>query len=593
MAFQIADLYATIRADSTRFDRTVDTTKVSCVQLQGQMDKLGIMSEKRMQQMSVAADRMARYARIAFAAITGVAALSIREFMSQQKAEEMLDSALRNTGQSLEEFGPKLRAASEELQRLTVYADDVTLGLMAQSINLGATGNQIEIYTREAIGLATALKMDVGTALRYITLAHQGEFTMLRRYIPALRQTEDATEQLTIITRLAASGFSQAQAETKTLAGRIAQLKNEISDTAEAIGASLAPSLETALELVRDTITPVRELAIEYKNLAAAIQLVTLALVAGVSAGKIGAIAKGLGKALVSAPGLIAAFATSQALMVYGARKHKQAFQAPYPRAAEPVVPGATLEEIDAQVEATKRLLKWNEELADSSKSKRGRMQWGVEAAGFRSDLFALYEKRIELLKETGEVAEASEKEQLDLFEEHLKALENWDTVATDIERSRMTAHEREMVEMQETVDGMRKTAEAAGKWEQERTNILTYALDQREAIKAKYLQKDIDAINERFRQMADVRAELESEAESRARARVGAQRGASAFSSIAGVAQQIQEAIFKKGEEAQQVAELKKQTLIAKDQLSAERTIRDLMQKNMLIPIPFLTWGS
>lgn len=56
---------------------------------------------------------------------------------------------------------------------------------------------------------------------------------MLRRYIPALRSTTDATEQLRIITEFAARGFEIAEAQAETTSGAIAQMMNAVSDLAE------------------------------------------------------------------------------------------------------------------------------------------------------------------------------------------------------------------------------------------------------------------------------------------------------------------------------------------------------------------------
>ena len=210
------------------------------------------------------------------AAVVGVLKLQA----DQQKAELMLDAALKATGQSVDALSEKLRKAAAEFQKATVYGDEFTLGLMAQAINLGAVGNEIEQYTRESIGLATALKMDLGTALRYTVLAHQNEFTMLRRYIPALRSTEDAVEQLAIIMRVANQGFEQAQEESKTFAGQLAQLKNRLGDLGETLGQALVPAITKMLKSISPFITQFRAWAIANQELAATFVGVSLGILA-------------------------------------------------------------------------------------------------------------------------------------------------------------------------------------------------------------------------------------------------------------------------------------------------------------------------
>jgi hypothetical protein len=135
-------------------------------------------------------------------------------------------------------------AFASSIQQATVYGDEEVLSLMQLMKSLGVTSNKLEQATRMAIGLAAATGRDVRSMSMYIALAQQGEFTMLRRYIPALRATTDATEQLQIITEFAAAGFEIAKAKAETASGAIQQMKNAYSDVAEVIGDSFLPSMK-------------------------------------------------------------------------------------------------------------------------------------------------------------------------------------------------------------------------------------------------------------------------------------------------------------------------------------------------------------
>ena len=266
MAFQIADLYSTLSIRGAS-------------KLQGDLNNVSA----RLKRVSASMQGVARAARRGFL-IMGAAVVGVLKLQAdQQKAELMLDAALKATGQSVDALSEKLRKAAAEFQKATVYGDEFTLGLMAQAINLGAVGNEIEQYTRESIGLATALKMDLGTALRYTVLAHQNEFTMLRRYIPALRSTEDAVEQLAIIMRVANQGFEQAQEESKTFAGQLAQLKNRLGDLGETLGQALVPAITKMLKSISPFITQFRAWAIANQELAATFVGVSLGILAVVA----------------------------------------------------------------------------------------------------------------------------------------------------------------------------------------------------------------------------------------------------------------------------------------------------------------------
>jgi len=167
-----------------------------------------------------------------------------RAAMKQEDALFLLEAALKTAGEYSVGTMRKFEEFAASIQQLTVYGDEEVLALMQLMKSLGVTSNSLEQATRMAIGLAAATGRDVRSMSMYIALAQQGEFTMLRRYIPALRSTTDATEQLRIITEFAAAGFEIAKAKAETASGAISQMKNAYSDAAEVIGDSFLPSMK-------------------------------------------------------------------------------------------------------------------------------------------------------------------------------------------------------------------------------------------------------------------------------------------------------------------------------------------------------------
>lgn len=165
--------------------------------------------------------------------------------MKQEDALFLLEAALKTAGEYSVGTMRKFEEFAASIQQLTVYGDEEVLALMQLMKSLGVTSNSLEQATRMAIGLAAATGRDVRSMSMYIALAQQGEFTMLRRYIPALRSTTDATEQLRIITEFAAAGFEIAKAKAETASGAIQQMKNAYSDVAEIIGDAFLPSMKT------------------------------------------------------------------------------------------------------------------------------------------------------------------------------------------------------------------------------------------------------------------------------------------------------------------------------------------------------------
>ncbi len=208
--------------------------------------------------MRVAA-KMALAVVAAFAAVTIAAWKFAKVAMVQERAEMLLDAALKATGHSVAKYGKELRKAASEIQKVTTFGDEFLLSLMATGINLGVSADKIEEVTKLAIGLAVALKMDLATSMRYTTLATMGETTMLGRYIPALRGVTDATEKFNIVQKVALAGFQQAQADTKTTTGALEQLKNMLGDVAEMIGKKLLKPIKAMTQWFLDNTDAIKK----------------------------------------------------------------------------------------------------------------------------------------------------------------------------------------------------------------------------------------------------------------------------------------------------------------------------------------------
>lgn len=135
---------------------------------------------------------------------------------------------------------PKYKAAASEIQSMTTIGDEASLAIMAQNLNLGVNADKLDESVKGTIGLAKALGIANESAARYYALAESGETTVLRRYLPALRQAKDKTEEMRIIQEAANRGFAQARAETNTLAGAKQQLANSTGDLKERFGELLS-----------------------------------------------------------------------------------------------------------------------------------------------------------------------------------------------------------------------------------------------------------------------------------------------------------------------------------------------------------------
>lgn len=197
-------------------------------------------------------DKMVRYAKWGALAIAGALALATKAAMKQQDAQFLLAAALKISGEWTLALQHRFEAFAASVQQATIYGDEEVLQLMQLQKSLGVTSDKLEEAAKMSIGLATATGRDVRSMAMYIALAQQGEFTMLRRYIPALRSTTDATEQLRIITEFAAAGFKLAEERAKTGSGALRQMWNALGDVAEVIGGALLPGLTKTFKRIKE-----------------------------------------------------------------------------------------------------------------------------------------------------------------------------------------------------------------------------------------------------------------------------------------------------------------------------------------------------
>jgi len=197
-------------------------------------------------------DKMVRIAKWGALAIAGALTLATRAAMKQQDAVFLLTAALKIAGEWTQTIENRFRAFAASIQKATIYGDEEVLALMQLQKSLGVTADKLELAAKQAIGLATATGRDIRSMAMYIALAQQGEFTMLRRYIPALRATTDETEQLEIITRVCAEGFKLAEERAKTTSGGLKQMWNALGDVSEKIGGALLPAITDSAKAIKE-----------------------------------------------------------------------------------------------------------------------------------------------------------------------------------------------------------------------------------------------------------------------------------------------------------------------------------------------------
>lgn len=176
---------------------------------------------------------------------------SIQAFGQQEMATQKLAAAIRSHGGNVAETLPIMQNFASEIQRITTYGDEQVLAMQSMATSMGVTADQMDSVIRSAIGLASALNMDVMTAVKASSAAIQGKTGMLQEYIPSLAKCKAENEKLAQVQKLSASGFAQAKAEAETNIGKLRQLANAWGDLAETVGGMFAPAAADVAVLLK------------------------------------------------------------------------------------------------------------------------------------------------------------------------------------------------------------------------------------------------------------------------------------------------------------------------------------------------------
>lgn len=194
---------------------------------------------KSMQGFGQSALRIGKFFATGFlaagAAVAGFAAKAIAAYSAQEKAEQSLAAAINTHGQSAAALIPELKRVADAIQDETGAADDATLAGMAKMRMLGVQTSKLGEAARAVVALKS-VGLEEAAAQKAVAMAMQGNYSMLNRYVPALRDAKTEAEKATIVNELFARGYDQQKAVLGTVSGQWGLLKNRLGDVWEEIG---------------------------------------------------------------------------------------------------------------------------------------------------------------------------------------------------------------------------------------------------------------------------------------------------------------------------------------------------------------------
>lgn len=253
--------------------------------------RVGVLSESTGKMESVMTGAMmnigAQLSNLAMK-VPSFAAATIQAFGRQEMAVQKVSEAIRAQGGRVSEVLPIMQNLASEIQRITTYGDEQVLEMQAMASAMGVNAAQMEGAIRTAIGLSTALGMDVMTATKAASAAVQGKTTALQEYIPALSKCTTEAEKLAEVQKLAASGFAQAEAGVDTLDGRLKQCANAWGDLQEVVGEAFAPAIKNVATMLRAVCELITSMPVAVK----ALTLSLTSLAVGFAFTKVGGLLK-------------------------------------------------------------------------------------------------------------------------------------------------------------------------------------------------------------------------------------------------------------------------------------------------------------
>lgn len=233
---------------------------------------------------------MTRQTKMLQSAVALVSAAAIVRFGSQSvKAYRDAEKAQAKLAQSFAKF-PKLadttigamRSMNAELQKSTIYDDDVTAAMQARLAMYDLTGQQLRELTPLVMDYASATGQDLASAGDAIGKSLLGNTRALKAVGISYKATGDrARDYAAIQSMLSEKVGGFAESEGKTAAGQAAILANAYGELQESVGEALLPALQALMDVARPMLDTFNELPKPAKTAAVVIGAVgTAALVA-------------------------------------------------------------------------------------------------------------------------------------------------------------------------------------------------------------------------------------------------------------------------------------------------------------------------
>lgn len=293
----------------------------------------------------------------------------VTAFAESENSVNLLKSAIEITGNSSTELFPKFEKLSKLMQKNFGISDETILDLQRYGLQLGALPSELEQMTQYAIGVSKSFGIDLTLAMRQVISAGEGNYMMLQRYLPSLRNATSEAEKATIVQKFFADAWDIANENAGNTKSVLERTTQTILDIKEVIGGTLSQAINPLLTAFADLIDSTPKWFIQTTGLITVIGSLTAILIPAVAAIKSLSVAfKALGVQMSSTLGVIGLVSAALSSLIFLLIDYKQ----------------KELDAFDLEVETNNQRTKALDEIAK---------KYGLNAAELRK--IVLYERYI------------------------------------------------------------------------------------------------------------------------------------------------------------------------------------------------------
>lgn len=197
------------------------------------------------------------------APLAAFAAISIKNFDAQAKAETKLLVALKNRG----DVQQRLIEQAKELQTKTLFGDEETIAAQAMLATMGLEEDAIIRLIPLVQDMAVAKGMNLVQAADLVAKSVGSSTNALSRYGIEITGAVGSSERLnSAVGSLTTMFEGQAQAAAEVGAGSLIQLKNILGDISEDIGGIILPTIKELAEKIKELAIRFNALSDEQKE---------------------------------------------------------------------------------------------------------------------------------------------------------------------------------------------------------------------------------------------------------------------------------------------------------------------------------------